>query len=99
MKTQTEKELEENGYVSLNENTPTISERIKNLSNVFWFYNKQEDSSFVFGSITAITQHTTLKKDKLYYHFTRLKKSVYEDDMYYIKKTNVIRSSTSNNKP
>ena len=59
-------------------------------------YKDLERGALAFGSITAISQHIDLKKDKLYYHFTRLKKSVYEDDTYYIKKTKVIRSSTSN---
>ena len=64
----------------------------KNESNIFIYYNKQTKDSFAFGSITAISQHTTLKKDKLYYHFTRLKKRVYEDDTHYIKKSTIIRS-------
>ena len=59
---------------------------------IFHYTNKATEERLVFGSIIAISQHTELKPDKLYYHFTRLKKIVYEDDTHYIKKTKIIRS-------
>ena len=48
--------------------------------------NKDTKEVTAYGSIVALANHTGIGKDKLYYHFTRKKKTVYEDEIYYIKK-------------
>ena len=59
---------------------------------IFIHQTKASGELQAFGSITSIAEHTEIKVDKLYYHFTRKKKTVYEDDLVYIKKTEIIRS-------
>lgn len=59
---------------------------------IFHYTNKQTEERLVFGSITAISQHTHLKKNMLYYHFGKKNKTVYEDSLYRIEKTEIIRS-------
>lgn len=62
----------------------------------FHYTNKETGERKVFGSMVAISQHTTLNKHTLQYHFGRLKKVVYEDDTCVIEKTEIIRSKRIN---
>ena len=45
-----------------------------------------------FSSIKALHLDTKINLDTLYYHFTRLKKDVYERDNYKIAKVDIISS-------
>ena len=62
----------------------------------FHYTNKQTGERKVFGSWAAIAQHTTINFHTLEYHFTRLKKTVYETDEFVIEKTKIIRSKRIN---
>lgn len=59
---------------------------------MFWFLNKTTNTPGIFGSVSAICENTNLKKDTLYYHFSRLKKTEFENEKYRIVKCNVIRA-------
>lgn len=59
---------------------------------IFTILYKHIQEVYVFGSIVAISEHTYLKKNKLYYHFGKKNKTVYEDSLYRIEKTEIIRS-------
>lgn len=59
---------------------------------MFWFLNKTTNAADIFGSVSAICVNTDLKKDTLYYHFSRLKKNEYENEKYRIVKCKPVRS-------
>jgi len=59
---------------------------------MFVLQNKNKKFPELFGSISAITINTELKKDSLYYHFSRLKKLKFENEKYQIFKCPVIRA-------
>jgi len=58
---------------------------------MFWFLNKQTNTPEIFGSISAICENTGLKPDNLYYHFSRMKRSEFENENYRIVKCKVKR--------
>ncbi len=59
----------------------------------YWYYNKQTETPQIFSSITQIAKGTELKKDKLYYHFTKKKRECYIDDIHVIAKLTVNEST------
>lgn len=61
-------------------------------NKVFWFLNKQTNTPEIFGSVSAICAKTELKKDTLYYHFSRLKRIEFENEKYRIVKCKVVRA-------
>jgi len=56
---------------------------------MFWFLNKQTNTPEIFGSVSAICAKKELKKDALYYHFSRLKRTEFENEKYRIVKCKV----------
>jgi len=62
---------------------------------MFWFLNKETNTPEIYGSVSAICAKTELKEDTLYYHFSRLKKSEFENEKYRIVKCTVVRSLRS----
>jgi len=59
---------------------------------MFWMLKKKTSDPGIFGSILAISEETGLNLDKLYYHFSRMKRLEFENDDYRIVKCNVKRS-------
>ena len=59
----------------------------------YWYLDKQTKEARIFGSITSLCKHAGLKKDAMYYHFTRNKKKEVENDLYRIVKTKIERGS------
>ena len=62
---------------------------------MFWFLNKTTNTPEIFGSVSAICAKTGLKEDALYYHFSRLKRTEFENKKYRIVKCNVVRALRS----
>lgn len=62
---------------------------------MYWFLNKQTNTPDIFGSVSAICAKTELKKDALYYHFSRLKRTEFENEKYRIVKCKVVRALRS----
>ena len=62
---------------------------------MFWVLNKQKNTPEIFGSVCAICAKTELKEDALYYHFSRLKRTEFENEKYRIVKCKVIRALRS----
>ena len=62
---------------------------------MFWFLNKETNTPDIFGSVSAICAKTELKVDVLYYHFSRLKKSEFENKKYRIVKCKPVRALRS----
>lgn len=58
---------------------------------MFWFLNKETNTAAIFGSISAISTKVDINKNELYYQFSRLKKSEFENEEYRIVKCDVIR--------
>lgn len=59
---------------------------------MFWYLNKLTNAAEIFGSISAICENTELKPDTLYYHFSRMKRSEFENESVRIVKCQVKRS-------
>ncbi len=59
---------------------------------MFWLLNKKTNAPGIFGSISAICENTDLKPDNLYYHFSRMKRSEFENENFRIVKCKVGRS-------
>lgn len=59
---------------------------------MFWYLDKQTNAPGIFGSISALCDHTGLKPDQLYYHFSRMKRSEFENENFRIVKCPVKRS-------
>lgn len=51
---------------------------------IYHYTDKETGRPEVYASVPAICSHTGLNKDTLYYHFTRKKKVVYEDEKHLI---------------
>lgn len=64
---------------------------------MFWFLDKETNTPDIFGSVSAICAKTELKKDGLYYHFSRLKRTEFENEKYRIVKCKVNRALRSQN--
>lgn len=62
---------------------------------MFWFLNKETNTPEIYGSISAICAKTDINENELYYQFSRLKKSEFENDKYRIVKCKVIRALRS----
>lgn len=60
---------------------------------MFWYLDKRTDCPLIFGSIAAISKHTGIKADKLYHHFSRMKRIEFEDESIRIAKCDVNRIS------
>jgi len=59
---------------------------------MFWFIDKETNIPAIYGSISAICAKTELQENELYYQFSRLKKSEFENEKYRIAKCEVIRA-------
>lgn len=55
--------------------------------------NKETNKITSFGSIEVLSKVTGIKKDNLYTHFGRKGNTEFENDLYRIVKTDVVRSS------
>ena len=55
--------------------------------------DKQTNELLCFGSITALCKYTGIKPDNLYTNFNRKGLKEFENDLYRIVKTEIIRSS------
>jgi len=62
---------------------------------MFWFLNKETNTPAIYGSVSAICAKTDINKNELYYQFSRLKKSEFENEKYRIVKCKVIRELRS----
>lgn len=65
---------------------------------MFWYLDKQTDRPLIFGSIAAISKHSGIKADKLYHHFSRMKRVEFENEVARIAKCEVNRISKVDNK-
>lgn len=62
----------------------------------YWFLNKDTREPRVFGSLPVMCKEIKgLSKNKLEYHFSRLKKKEFEDDAYRIVKSDFERGGKS----
>ena len=58
----------------------------------YWFLNKKTKEPRIFGSLPIMCEEITeLDKQSLEYHFSRLKKEEFENDIYRIVKRNLER--------
>ena len=62
---------------------------------MFWILDKETNTPAIYGSISAICEKTELQENELYYQFSRLKKSEFENEKYRIVKCKVIRALRS----
>jgi hypothetical protein len=62
---------------------------------MFWFIDKETNIAKIFGSVSAICAKTELQENELYYQFSRLKKSEFENEKYRIVKCKVVRALRS----
>jgi hypothetical protein len=62
---------------------------------MFCLLNKKDNTPEIFGSVSAICAKTELKEDALYYHFSRLKRTEFENEKYRIVKCKVVRALRS----
>lgn len=59
---------------------------------MFWYLDKQTKEAKIFTSVQAIEDNTSIKKDTLYYQFTRKKRDEYETKGFRIVKTKPLTS-------
>ena len=64
---------------------------------VYLYIDKLSNEMRAFGSVVALSKITGLKKDRIYYHFGRLKKKAFENNDFKIVKLKVFRSSNDKN--
>ena len=62
---------------------------------MFWFLDKETNTPAIYGSVSAICAKTDINENELYYQFSRLKKSEFENEKYRIVKCKVIRALRS----
>lgn len=59
---------------------------------MIWVINKKNNTPYIFGSIVALAEKLEINTVTLYNHFSRNKKTEYENDNYRIVKCDIIRS-------
>lgn len=59
---------------------------------MIWVIKKKDNTPYIFGSIAALSEMLEINPGTLYNHFSRNKKTEYENDNYRIVKCKVIRS-------
>ena len=62
---------------------------------MFWLLDKETNTPEIYGSVSAICAKTDINENELYYQFSRLKKSEFENDKYRIAKCKVVRALRS----
>lgn len=59
----------------------------------YWVNNKHMDEMIICGSLPAVVEVTGMTYRKLRYIFSEKKLDRYQDDMYEVRRLNVVRSS------
>lgn len=59
---------------------------------MYWYLNKEDNKPGIYTSLTAITANEGIPYERLKYHFTRKKRSNYEDKDHRIERLSPITS-------